>query len=110
MATLYLKSLNLGPSVASSIPGPFHGSPGLGIEAITGEGLNGDFSDPHYDRLIFSPVHYALPLYSLLVEVGRLDEKAFESYNKDGSTVELIGAEHSPGHAVTAGSLAQVCR
>ena len=52
-------------------------------------------------------MHYALVLYSLLVEVGRLDIASFQSYNKDGSTVELIGAEHSPGHAVTAGSLAQ---
>jgi transketolase len=57
--------------------------------------------------LIFSPVHYAVVLYSLLVEIGRLDERAFDSYNVDGSTVELIGAEHSPGHSVTAGSLAQ---
>lgn len=36
-----------------------------------------------------------------------MDQSAFDSYNKDGSTVELIGAEHSPGHALTAGSLAQ---
>ena len=73
----------------------------------SGEGYNGDPADLSLDRLIFSPVHYAVVLYSLLVELGRLDEKAFESYNVDGSTVELIGAEHSPGHAVTAGSLAQ---
>ena len=107
LATLYLRALNLGPSVAAPIPGPFRGSPGPNIETITGEGHNGDFTDPTLDRLIFSPVHYALVLYSLLVEIGRLDIAAFESYNKDGSTVELIGAEHSPGHAVTAGSLAQ---
>lgn len=132
LATLYLKSLRLGPSVAPSIPGPFRGSPGPGIETITvrlsrylvnhqfvnitlilrrnvwqGEGHNGDPTSPTLDRLIFSPVHYALPLYSVLVEVGRLDAQAFETYNKDGSTVELIGAEHSPGHAVTAGSLGQ---
>jgi transketolase len=107
LATLYLRALNLGPSIAPVIPGPFRGSPGPEVETITGEGHNGDFRDPNLDRLIFSPVHYALVLYSLLVEIGRLDVKAFESYNKDGSTVELIGAEHSPGHAVTAGSLAQ---
>mmetsp|Transcript_25561 Transcript_25561/g.53393 ORF Transcript_25561/g.53393 Transcript_25561/m.53393 type:complete len:1020 (+) Transcript_25561:329-3388(+) len=107
LATLYLCSLRLGPSVSPSIPGPFRGSPGPGIETVTGEGHNGDPTAPNLDRLIFSPVHYALVLYSLLVEIGRLDVKAFESYNKDGSTVELIGAEHSPGHAVTAGSLAQ---
>jgi transketolase len=107
LATLYLRALKLGPSVAPMIPGPFRGSPCQGIETICGEGYNGDPSDPALDRLIFSPVHYALVLYALLVEVGRLDIAAFESFNKDGSTVELIGAEHSPGHAVTAGSLAQ---
>jgi len=107
LATLYLRALRLGPSVSPSIPGPFRGSPSSLIETITGEGHNGDPTDPNLDRIIFSPVHYALVLYSLLVEVGRLDIAAFESYNIDGSTVELIGAEHSPGHAVTAGSLAQ---
>lgn len=89
------------------IPASFRGSPGPHVPTTTGEGYNEDFTDPALDRLIFSPVHYALVLYSLLVEVGRLDIAAFKSYNKDGSTVELIGAEQSPGHAVTAGSLAQ---
>ena len=98
LATLYLRALNLGPSIASGVPGLFRGSPGPDIPTITGEGHNGDFNDPNLDRLIFSPVHYALVLYSLLVELGRLDIAAFRSYNKDGSTVELIGAEHSPGH------------
>ena len=28
-------------------------------------------------------------------------------FNQDGSTVEMIGAEHSPGHEITAGSLGQ---
>lgn len=28
-------------------------------------------------------------------------------FNRDGSSVEMIGAEHSPGHEVTAGSLGQ---
>ena len=98
LATLYLRSLRLGPSVCPSIPGPFRGSPGPGLETRSGEGHNGDPTAPHLDRLIFSPVHYAVVLYSLLVEIGRLDVKAFESYNKDGSTVELIGAEHSVSH------------
>eukprot|EP00804_Cyclotella_cryptica_P009026 CCRYP_003137-RA/>CCRYP_003137-RA protein AED:0.00 eAED:0.00 QI:898/1/1/1/1/1/2/261/1143 len=101
LATLYLRALRLGPSIAPPIPGPYCGS------TVTGEGYNGDPTNLNFDRLIFSPVHYAVVLYSLLVEIGRLDEKAFDSYNVDGSTVELIGAEHSPGHAVTAGSLAQ---
>eukprot|EP00986_Skeletonema_menzelii_P002688 scaffold747_cov145-Skeletonema_menzelii.AAC.14 len=106
LATLYLRALKLGPSVAAPVPGSFRGSPGPGIESITGEGFNGNPTDLTLDRLIFSPVHYALVLYSLLVEIGRLDERAFDDYNVDGSTIEMIGAEHSPGQAVTAGSLA----
>ena len=46
LATLYLRALKLGPSIASSIPGVFQGSPGPTIKAITGEGYNGDFNDP----------------------------------------------------------------
>lgn len=101
LATLYLRALHLGPSIAPPIPGPYHPN------VPAGEGYNGDPTDLSLDRLIFSPVHYAVVLYSLLVESGRMDQQAFDSYNIDGSTVELIGAEHSPGHAVTAGSLAQ---
>lgn len=52
-------------------------------------------------------MHYALVLYATLIEVGRLAEEGMLAFNMDGSTVELIGAEHSPGHEVTAGSLAQ---
>jgi hypothetical protein len=106
LATLYLRGMKLGPPVSPSVPGPFRGSPSQFVETITGEGYNGDITDPSLDRFIFSPVHYALVLYALLVECGRLDIAAFKSFNQDGSTVELIGAEHSPGHAVTAGSLA----
>jgi transketolase len=36
-----------------------------------------------------------------------LAPSALDHFNRDGSTVELIGAEHSPGHEVTAGSLGQ---
>jgi transketolase len=43
----------------------------------------------------------------VLIEVGRLDPRALDDYNRDGSTVEMIGAEHSPGFEVTSGSLAQ---
>ncbi len=74
--------------------------------SFTGADYNGPRA-PDLDRFIFSPVHYALVLYSLLIEVGRLGPDALDQFNQDGSTVELIGAEHSPGHEVTAGSLAQ---
>jgi transketolase len=73
---------------------------------VTGADYNGPKA-PDLDRFVFSPVHYALVLYSVLIEVGRLSEDALEHFNRDGSTMELIGAEHSPGHEVTAGSLGQ---
>ncbi len=107
LATLYLRVMHLGPSQGPLVPLPFPGVPGPDNPAsFTGASYNGPKS-PEYDRFIFSPVHYALVLYSVLIEVGRLAENALEHFNQDGSTVELIGAEHSPGHEVTAGSLGQ---
>tara|TARA_B110000503_G_scaffold92384_1_gene139328 strand:+ start:1101 stop:1688 length:588 start_codon:yes stop_codon:yes gene_type:complete len=42
-----------------------------------------------------------------MIESGRLHEDALNDFNKDGSTVEMIGAEHSPGFETTTGSLSQ---
>ncbi len=107
LATLYGGGLRLGDSVAPAVPGPFAGPPGpANPGAFTGAGYNGP-REPGLDRLYFSPVHYALVLYSTLIEVGRMAPEGLDMFNRDGSTVELIGAEHSPGHEVTAGSLAQ---
>ena len=107
LATLYLRVMNLGPSQGPLVPHRFPGVPGPdNPNSFTGAAYNGKQS-PELDRFIFSPVHYALVLYSVLIEVGRLSENALEQFNQDGSTVELIGAEHSPGHEVTAGSLGQ---
>jgi transketolase len=52
-------------------------------------------------------VHYALPLYATLIETGRMAAEGLAQFNQDGSTVEMIGAEHSPGLEVTGGSLGQ---
>ena len=107
LATLYLRVMRLGPSQAPLTPLPFAGVPGAdNPSAFTGADYNGQRA-PDLDRFIFSPVHYALVLYSLLIELGRLGPNGLDAFNQDGSTVELIGAEHSPGHEVTAGSLAQ---
>ncbi|MFE8032456.1 transketolase [Thiohalocapsa marina] len=107
LATLYLRVMRLGPSQAPLTPRPFAGVPAAdNPHAFTGADYNGPKA-PDLDRFIFSPVHYALVLYSLLIELGRLGPDALDAFNRDGSTVELIGAEHSPGHEVTAGSLAQ---
>ncbi len=107
LATLYLRVMRLGASTAPALPRRFAGVPAANNpHAFTGAGYNGAKA-PDLDRFIFSPVHYALVLYSLLIELGRLAPEALDEFNQDGSTVELIGAEHSPGHEVTAGSLAQ---
>jgi transketolase len=107
LATLYTRVLRLGPSLGPRLPRPFPGVPGpCNPQSCTGADYHG-VKAPEYDRFIFSPVHYALVLYSVLIEVGRLAPEALDEFNRDGSTMELIGAEHSPGHEVTAGSLGQ---
>lgn len=107
LSVLYRRVMKLGDSVSPLNPLPFKEVPGPGkTGAFTGAGYNGP-KHPDLDRFFFSPVHYALVLYSLLIETGRLAPDGLSHFNKDGSTVELIGAEHSPGHEVTAGSLAQ---
>lgn len=106
LATLYGRVMQLGDSVCPDIPPPFVDVPGPHHPGESGAGYNGARA-AHLDRFIFSPVHYALVLYSTLIEVGRLAPTALQQFNQDGSRVELIGAEHSPGHEVTAGSLGQ---
>jgi transketolase len=106
-ATLYTRVMNLGPSHAPMVPLPFPGVPGPNnTEYFTGAAYNGPKA-PHLDRFIISPVHYALVLYATLVEVGRMAPEGLAMFNEDGQSVEMIGAEHSPGHEVTAGSLGQ---
>ena len=106
-ALLYGPVLRLGPVDGPTMPAPFEGVPGSTNDAYrSGARFNGVAGDDR-DRFIFSPAHYALVLYAALIEVGRLDEAALRDFNVDGSTLEMIGAEHSPGVATTTGSLAQ---
>jgi transketolase len=107
LSTLYTHIMKLGPSIAPSIPEPFPGVPHQdNPNSITGAGYNGPKS-PEFDRFIVSAVHYAVVIYTALVETGRMAPEGLAQFNKDGSTVEMIGAEHSPGHEVTGGSLGQ---
>lgn len=107
LATLYTQIMNLAASQAPMIPPPFPGVPRADNAAyFTGAAYNGPRA-PDLDRFFLSPVHYALALYAALVEVGRMAPEGLAMFNEDGSTVEMIGAEHSPGHEVTAGSLGQ---
>ena len=107
LASLYIKIMNLGPVEKPIMPRPFPGVPGAyNKQYFTGGEFNGAHT-PQYDRFILSPAHYALALYACLIETGRMHESGLDFFNKDGSSVEMIGAEHSPGMEVTNGSLGQ---
>lgn len=106
LAALYGSVLNLAPSEGPLLPAAFDAVPGPDAPRISGGVFHGE-PGPELDRLIISPAHYALVVYAALIEAGRLDEAALDQFNKDGSTVEMIGAEHSPGFETTTGSLAQ---
>jgi len=107
LATMYTRVLNLGPSEAPPVPPPFPGVPGEpGVETFTGAAYHGP-RGPEYDRFIVSPAHYAVAIYAALIEVGRMSPEVLADFNTDGSTVEMIGAEHSPGMELTTGSFGQ---
>ena len=107
LATLYAKVLYLGPVERPLLPGPFPGVPGPSYRGVSpGSAFHGPRA-PNYDRFILSPSQYALVLYAALIEVGRMDPDGLLQFNRDGSTVEMIGAQHSPGHELMSGSLGQ---
>jgi len=105
LAFLYNEGLTLGPSTLPMIPAPFGGVPSAQNPGyVTGAGYNGPFT-AQYDRLFIAPAHYALVAYATLIEVGRMAPEGLEMFNQDGSSVEMIGAEHSPGMEVHNGTL-----
>lgn len=105
LAFLYNEALNLGPSTMPMVPPPFGGVPSAtNTDYRTGAGYNGPFDAVH-DRLFIAPAHYALVAYACLIEVGRMAPEGLEMFNRDGSSVEMIGAEHSPGMEVHNGTL-----
>ena len=105
LAFLYNEALNLGQPVLPMIPEPFRGVPSADNPGyVTGAGYNGPF-EPHFDRLFIAPAHYALVAYATLIETGRMAPEGLEMFNQDGSSVEMIGAEHSPGMEVHNGTL-----
>ncbi len=106
LATLYGKVMDLGTIKTPIVPRPFPGVPGSNnSHYFTGAAFNGP--GPHHDRFFLSPAQYALVLYATLIETGRMAEEGLLQFNKDGSSVEMIGAEHSPGMETMTGSLGQ---
>lgn len=59
------------------------------------------------DVFVLSPAHYCLAMWALMVETGDLPATELETYNIDGSDLEMIGSEHAPGFTFTTGSLSQ---
>lgn len=106
LATLYTRVLQLA-AVPEPLPAPqFTGVPGTVNPSPSGGRFHGE-QRPGLDRFLISPAHYAVAIYAALESVGRLEPGAFETFNTDGSTLEMIGAEHSPGFELTTGSFGQ---
>lgn len=107
LASLYGGIMNLGESQAPYEAPDFGGVPGKTNQGyVTGRAYNGPASGG-YDRLLISPAHYAVAVYAALIESGRMSPESLFRFNVDGSTVEQIGAEHSPGFELTTGSFGQ---
>ena len=107
LATLYGIVMNLGRIDVPTVPPPFAGVPHAGNpHYVTGAAFNGP-RGKDLDRFFLSPAQYALVLYATLIETGRMAEEGLLQFNKDGSSVEMIGAEHSPGMESMTGSLGQ---
>jgi transketolase len=106
LATLYLRLMRLGPASSIRAAARTEGPPRPGDAGTQGCDFNGPRDGVH-DRFVLSPAHYAAALYVTLVEVGRLDGRDLTHYGEDGSSLEMIGSEQSPGMEATTGSLAQ---
>jgi len=65
--------------------------------------------DPRWegrDRFLLSNGHYAIALYSVLVEAGILPQEEIETYGCDDSRLPMSGmATYTPGMEITGGSL-----
>jgi transketolase len=106
-ASLYVKAMHLEKLKSPLTPEKFQGVPSSkNLNYKTGAIFNGKINS-EYDRFFLSPAQYALVLYATLIEVGRMQEDGLKEFNKDGSSVEMIGAEHSPGMESMTGSLGQ---
>ncbi len=106
-AVLYHQVMQLEPLDKPLKALPFGGVPSAkNNNIVDGEVYNGS-KLPHLDRFYLSPSHYCMTLYATLVETRRLAEESLYEFNTDGSTVEMIGSEHSPGMGLTTGSFGQ---
>jgi transketolase len=87
-----------------------HGFGYLGQALSSAELIASLYAGPYRsgrDELVCSPGHYMIGFYAAACEVGLLDESALDTYGDDGSQLEAIGTERSPGVDLTTGSLGQ---
>jgi transketolase len=65
--------------------------------------------DPYWegrDRFLLSIGHYAIALYSVLIEAGIVPEEELETYGTDDSRLPMSGmASYTPGMEISGGSL-----
>ncbi|MBY8977898.1 transketolase [Rhodobacteraceae bacterium NNCM2] len=106
LSLLYGHEMKLGPSKGPMVPPRYLGWQETKNERVSGMVYNGGRS-AEGDRFFLSPTHYALVVYAALIEAGRLDPEALDQFNTDGSRLEMIGGERSPGHEVNGGSFGQ---
>jgi transketolase len=62
---------------------------------------------PDRDRFLLSTGHYAISVYAAMAKLGLIEEYLLDHYSLDGTTLELIGSEVTPGLEIGGGSLGQ---
>ena len=107
LGTLYGRVLNFERLKSPLKSPPLIGVPNSLTESSPSGGRFHGAKGPDLDRFLISPAHYAVAIYAALEATGRLESGALKTFNTDGSTLEMIGAEHSPGFELTTGSFGQ---
>jgi transketolase len=62
---------------------------------------------PERDRMLLSAAHYGMPVYAIMAEDGIVSRADLLTHCADGSLLEMIAEERSPGVEITGGSLGQ---
>lgn len=106
LATLYGAASKLAAPRSTRAPKIPTQPPRPGQVTPRGSDFNG-VPDHEHDRFVLSPAHYSSALYATLVEYQRLNEDELAHYAENGTSLEMIGSEQSPGLEATTGALAQ---
>lgn len=64
-----------------------------------------NLDDRDRDRFLLSTGHYSIALYSVLAEVGIIQESELETYALNGSDLPMSTFDETPGVEITSGSL-----